>query len=86
MVWLDSLADFFKDSLADSFARCEYKRGREQRLQRLDGASFLYHLLDTVGLRLYIRYSLRLQRLRSVVRHIRLHRLHGRFLRWLLGF
>ena len=81
MVRLDSLADSFTD-----FARCEYKRGREQRLQRLDGASFLYHLLDTVGLRLYIRYSLRLQRLRSVVRHIRLHRLHGRFLRWLLGY
>ena len=85
MVRLDSLADFFKDSLADSFARCEYKRGREQRLQRLNGAT-VYHLLDIVGLRLYIRYSLRLQRLRSVVRHIRLHRLHGRFLRWLLGY
>ena len=49
MVRLDSLADFFKDSLADSFARCEYKRGREQRLQRLDGAT-VYHLLDNRGL------------------------------------
>ena len=85
MVRRDSLADFFKDSLADSFARCEYKRGREQRLQILIGDS-VYHLLGIGLVRLYIRYSLRLQRLRSVVRHIRLHRLHGRFLRWLLGY
>ena len=84
MVRRDSLADFFKDSLADSFTD-SFERGREQRLQILIGDS-VYHLLGIGLVRLYIRYSLRLQRLRSVVRHIRLHRLHGRFLRWLLGY
>ena len=84
MVRRDSLADFFKDSLAHSFTD-SFERGREQRLQILIGDS-VYHLLGIGLVRLYIRYSLRLQRLRSVVRHIRLHRLHGRFLRWLLGY
>ena len=35
--------------------------GWQQRLQRLNGAT-VYHLLDKLGLRLYTRYCLRLQR------------------------